>query len=158
MRALAMPPDTSTAPLLPGAQFGDAFQVSTTDPVMDAPLAAYRMMGRSPPWVRALMRVRNAIVSPFGLKAPDPRTKTAGLIIGAFPVISSSPDRVVMGFDDKHLDFRIIIDVARAGANCHITGTTLVHTHNLFGRAYLAIIIPFHRLIARTMLEQVCEP
>ena len=107
MRALAMPPDTSTAPLLPGAQFGDAFQVSTTDPVMDAPLAAYRMMGRSPPWVRALMRVRNAIVSPFGLKAPDPLTKTPGQIIGAFPVISSSPNRVVMGFDDKHLDFRV---------------------------------------------------
>ena len=60
MRALATPPNTSTAALLPGAQFGDAFQVSTTDPVMDAPLAAYRMMGRSPPWVRAWMRLRNA--------------------------------------------------------------------------------------------------
>ena len=32
---------------------------------------------------------------------------------------------------------------------------TLVLTHNLPGRCYLAIILPFHRLIARTLLRQV---
>ena len=33
--------------------------------------------------------------------------------------------------------------------------TTLVKTHNLFGRIYLATILPFHRLIVRNMLQRV---
>jgi hypothetical protein len=33
--------------------------------------------------------------------------------------------------------------------------TTLVLTHNWLGRTYLAIILPFHRLIAPTLLRQV---
>ena len=36
-----------------------------------------------------------------------------------------------------------------------VTATTLVRTHNWLGRAYLAIILPFHRLIVRTLLRQV---
>ncbi|MGY4574689.1 hypothetical protein ACVWY5_007759 [Bradyrhizobium sp. USDA 3256] len=35
-----------------------------------------------------------------------------------------------------------------------ITATTLVHTHNWFGRAYLAVILPFHRLIVPAMLRK----
>jgi Protein of unknown function (DUF2867) len=143
---------------LPGAQFGDAFRLSLTDATMDAPLAARRMMGRSPGWVRILMRLRNAIVTPLGLRTPGPRAEMPGKAIGPFPVIASSASRMVMGFDDKHLDFRVIMDVAHDGGDCRVTATTLVETHNLLGRTYLAIIKPFHRLIVRTMLEQVCEP
>ena len=33
--------------------------------------------------------------------------------------------------------------------------TTLVKTHNRLGRIYLAIILPFHRLVVRSMLAQV---
>jgi hypothetical protein len=33
--------------------------------------------------------------------------------------------------------------------------TTLVRMHNRLGRAYLAIVMPFHRVIARAMLRQV---
>jgi hypothetical protein len=36
-----------------------------------------------------------------------------------------------------------------------VTLTTLVKTHNWFGRTYLAIITPFHRLIAPALLRQV---
>ena len=36
-----------------------------------------------------------------------------------------------------------------------VTATTLVLTHNPFGRVYLAVILPFHRLIARSMLRQL---
>ncbi|MGL4560515.1 MAG: DUF2867 domain-containing protein, partial [Afipia sp.] len=32
---------------------------------------------------------------------------------------------------------------------------TLVMTHNLLGRAYLATIMPFHRIIVPAMLRQV---
>jgi len=32
-----------------------------------------------------------------------------------------------------------------------------VLTHNLLGRVYLTIILPFHRLIARAMLRQIAS-
>jgi hypothetical protein len=75
--------------------------------------------------------------------------------IGIFPVVSETPHRLVAGFNDKHLDFRVVVDVAPSNHGQYVTATTLVLTHNLLGRTYLAIILPFHRLIARTMLRQV---
>jgi len=45
--------------------------------------------------------------------------------------------------------------VAASGHGQRVTATTLVLTHNLLGRSYLAIILPFHRLIVRTLLRRV---
>ena len=76
-------------------------------------------------------------------------------MIGMFPVLSETPDRVVAGFNDKHLDFRVVVDVATFPDNQQVTATTLVLTHNLLGRIYLAIIKPFHRLIVPAMMRQI---
>ena len=63
-----------------------------------------------------------------------------------------------MGFDDWHLDFRVVVDVLALGADRQqVTATTLVRTHNWMGRAYLALIMPFHRMIVRTMLAQAAK-
>jgi hypothetical protein len=71
-------------------------------------------------------------------------------------VVSATREQLVAGFDDQHLDFRIVVEVAPAGnTRQQITSTTLVRTHNLLGRVYLAIVMPFHRVIARAMLRQV---
>jgi Protein of unknown function (DUF2867) len=48
-----------------------------------------------------------------------------------------------------------VVDVAATGPGQQVTATTLVLTHNRLGRIYLAIILPFHRLIVRSMLRQV---
>jgi hypothetical protein len=49
----------------------------------------------------------------------------------------------------------VVVDVAPNGRGQRVTATTLVLTHNLLGRVYLAIILPFHRPIVRSMLRQV---
>ena len=154
----ATKPDGSTDEILIGAQFGDAYYVSVSDPALDAPVAAQRMMGHSPRWVRALMNMRNAIVEPLGLKTPSPRDVRRTNTIGTFPILRQSAQRVVLGFNDKHLDFRVIVDVAHGSDGSRVTGTTLVRTHNLLGRVYLAAIKPFHRVIVRAMLKQVLPP
>jgi len=66
---------------------------------------------------------------------------------------------LVAGFNDRHLDFRIVVDVAPVdGArDQQVTATTLVLTHNWLGRAYLLVILPFHRLIAKSMLGQISQ-
>ena len=105
------------------------------------------------------MRLRNQITSLLGLKPAelalhDSREESAN--VGAFPVISSAPDRVVLGFDDKHLDFRFVVDLAKIDvSHSQITTTTLVRPHNLLGRTYLAVVLPFHRMIVPAMLAQV---
>jgi hypothetical protein len=76
-------------------------------------------------------------------------------MIGISPVVSQSPDRLVAGFNDRHLDFRVVVDVASPGDTRQVTATTLVKTHNWLGRRYLAVILPFHRLIVPALLRQV---
>ena len=122
---------------------------------LDARQAAIRMMARAPRWVDALVAVRNVIVAPFGLKTSGENERAPRDIIGIFPVVSETPERLVAGFNDRHLDFRVVLDVATSGQRQSITATTLVLTHNWLGRSYLGIIMPFHRIVVRAMLAQV---
>ena len=148
-------PTVDADTLLAGAQFADAFGLDIDGQTLDARQAAERMIGRAPRWIDAMVALRNVLVAPFGLKTSGASATTPQDMIGMFPVISQTPDRLVAGFNDRHLDFRVVVDVATHGAGQQVTATTLVKTHNWLGRTYLAIILPFHRLVVRTMLRQV---
>jgi hypothetical protein len=138
--------------LLAGAQFADAYCIEIGDRTLDARRAAERMMARQPRWAEALLSLRNLLVAPLGLKTSGATPATPRDMIGIFPVVSETPERLIAGFNDRHLDFRIVVDVTPPGS---VTATTLVKTHNWLGRTYLAIIMPFHRLIVPTLLRQV---
>jgi len=155
MRVETVDPDANTGELLAGAQFSDAFSVLVDDAALDARHAAEKMLGRSPRWIERLLALRNFLITPFGLKKPVPARTGATDTIGIFPVLSETPGRLVAGLNDKHLDFRVVVDVATSGHGQRVTATTLVLTHNLLGRVYLAVIMPFHRLVVRALLRQV---
>jgi len=148
-------PNVETCVLLAGAQFSDAFRIALAGRTLDARQAAERMMGRSPRWVERLLAIRNALVAPFGLKTSGAGESATGDAIGIFPVLSETPDRLVAGFDDHHLDFRVVVDVSACADSQQVTATTLVRTNNWLGRVYLAVILPFHRLVVRALLRQV---
>lgn len=150
-------PEVDRDTLLAGAQFADAFRVTVPDAGLDARTAAMRIFSESPRWVKALLDLRNKIVAPLGLKTSAEREAKSGGLVGMFPVLSETPERLVAGFNDHHLDFRVVIDVLPAGGGREVTATTLVLTHNWLGRAYLAAIMPFHRMIVKTLLRQVCR-
>ncbi|MGY2902033.1 DUF2867 domain-containing protein [Bradyrhizobium sp. URHC0002] len=155
MKVHEITPPADTGALLAGAQFADTFRVEVRDRDLDARRAAERMLARQPRWAEALLSLRNLLVAPLGLK-----TSGAGLVppedmIGIFPVVSQTPERLIAGFNDRHLDFRVVVDVTAPGGVRQVTATTLVKTHNWFGRTYLAIIVPFHRLIVPALLRQV---
>lgn len=149
-------PDVDRDSVLAGAQFADAFRLTVTDVKLDARSAAERIFSRNPRWVQALLDLRNKVVAPFGLKTSGEGDASTGGMIGLFPVLSETPQRLVAGFNDHHLDFRVVVDVAPADRGQDVTTTTLVLTHNWVGRAYLTVILPFHRLIAKSLLRQVC--
>ncbi|WP_213735616.1 DUF2867 domain-containing protein [Bradyrhizobium sp. dw_411] len=155
MQVQTVEPDVTTGELLAGAQFSDAFSVLIEDTALDARRAAEKMLGRSPRWIERLLAVRNFLITPFGLKKPVPGRNGATDTIGIFPVLSETPGRLVAGLNDRHLDFRVVVDVATSGRGRRVTATTIVLTHNLLGRVYLAVIMPFHRLVVRALLRQV---
>jgi hypothetical protein len=157
VKTFAVAPEIRTNSLLAGAQFVDAYRLVVADPALDALVAARRVMGRTPRWIGILMALRNRAVAPLGLKAPEAAPAGSAARIGIFPVLSQSRDRVVLGLEDRHLDFRVIVDVAPIGDLRRVTVTTMVRTHNPLGRVYLAIVLPFHRIIVRALLLQASK-
>ena len=151
-------PNVDAGTVLSGAQFIDAFRVDIGAAAVRAREACTRMVLDGPRWVDALIRLRNILVTPFGLKKSGEGAPAPGGLIGLFPVLSETPERLVAGFNDSHLDFRIVVDVAGDAASREVTLTTLVKTNNLLGRSYLTLITPFHKLVARGMMGRIEEP
>jgi Protein of unknown function (DUF2867) len=151
-------PEVDANALLAGAQFIDAFRVEIGTAGLDARQACVRMMLHGPRWIDALLRLRNLLVRPFGLKTSAEGAPAPGGLIGLFPVLSETPEQLVAGLDDSHLDFRIVIDVSGDAASRQVTSTTLVRTHNLLGRTYLTLIMPFHKLVVRSKMRRIVEP
>ncbi|MGY8676748.1 DUF2867 domain-containing protein [Bradyrhizobium sp. UFLA05-153] len=152
-------PEVDADALLAGAQFIDAHRVEIGGKVLTAREACVRMVLHGPRWIDALLRLRNILVTPFGLKTSGEGAPAPGGLIGLFPVVSETPERLVAGFDDYHLDFRIVVDVAGDATQKQkqVTSTTLVRTHNLLGRSYLTLIMPFHKLVVRSMMGRIVE-
>ena len=159
MSVVSIIPDPSTLPLLAGARFADAFRCEIDEQGLDAISASRRVFARPPAWIRRLLRLRNLLVAPLGLKGtPEAAGAQSQARIGFFPIVSQSAERVVLGFDDKHLDFRVVVDSAPTDGGSRITATTLVRQHNRIGRVYLTLILPFHRIIVPAMLAQAGKP
>ena len=151
-------PDVDAGTVLAGADFVDAFRVDVGANAMNAREACTRMVLNGPRWIDALTRLRNILVTPFGLKTSGEGAYAPGGLIGLFPVVNETPERLIAGFDDYHLNFRIVVDVTNDAGSRQVTTTTLVRTNNLLGRTYLAIIKPFHKLVARSMMGRIAEP
>ncbi|WP_412765931.1 DUF2867 domain-containing protein [Pseudomonas sp. NGC7] len=107
-----------------------------------------------PRWIEWLIKIRDTLVGCFGLKtAKDLGSSTSK--IGVFNIYSSNEMEILLGADDKHLDFRISIlcsDETMPEENRHLIFSTVVHCHNRVGRAYVFIIAPFHRLVVKASL------
>lgn len=118
---------------LPG-DFIDCYSVPSTL----SPTEAARRGLALPGWAAALLRLRNTLVRPFGLKTGEPDRPI-------FPTCHETADEIILGTDDRHLDFRI--GIYRQDGRLFMS--TWVHPHNLWGRAYLRLVMPFHILISR---------
>lgn len=99
-----------------------------------------------PPWADALLRLRNTLVRPFGLKTGEPDRPI-------FPICHETEEEIILGTDDRHLDFRI--GLIRQGGRIYMS--TWVRPHNLWGRAYLRAVMPFHILISRGAVARMAS-
>jgi len=139
---------------LPQANWADSFEIETRKVFIDMKSLAEKTIGHMPSWARGLLKVRNILVAPFGLKSDGLNdVQDEADCIDLFPIIEQANDRIVLGLDDKHLDFRIVVERFDAHPAYRVRATTLVQCHNLFGRLYIFIITPFHRLIVKSVLQ-----
>ncbi|MEO7156927.1 MAG: DUF2867 domain-containing protein [Vicinamibacterales bacterium] len=125
----------------------------------DPEVLARFIFAHQPRWVADLMEVRDSCVSLLGLKTGRSLRSADGRRerIGIFKVYESGPLEVIVGEDDKHLDFRASV-LYRAADGPAVTASivlsTVVHCHNALGRTYLWLIAPFHRLVVQSFLRQ----
>jgi hypothetical protein len=124
--------------------FLDCYSVASTLSLREAAQRGFVNEG----WVKWLLSLRNLLVRPFGLKTgAAPETPKVAI----FPICKEDQDELVLGLDDKHLNFRI--GLIRADGRLYMS--TWVHPHNLWGRAYLAAVMPFHILISRRVVARM---
>ena len=73
-------------------------------------------------------------------------------------VIVANKNEVILGEDDKHLNFRISLLIeAENEENRKFSITTTVKFNNNFGKIYFYAIKPFHRLIVPVMLKGIIQ-
>ena len=160
--AVSVPSGSILAPLYKGADLLDAYAIQLPAGASDdLEVLARAGFERQAWWIRALTRVRDMIMVTVGVKssrAVGMAAAARGPVIGFFPLLSKRSGELVMGADDCHLDFRLSIQL-RAGTagGRELVVVSVVHCHNWLGRTYLAVITPFHRVIARASLEQAAS-
>lgn len=163
--AVALPSQSQITRAYASVNLADAYAVdlppgASTDPET---LARY-IFSRQPAWAAVLMALRDAIVAGLGLKTAkqltSPGTGDPARRIGIFKIYSTSPTEIVMGEDDKHLDFRLSLMCSPAPSGTgarRVVLSTVVHCHNRLGRVYLFVIAPFHRQVVRAFLRRAAQ-
>jgi hypothetical protein len=139
---------------LEGAAYSDSFDVRLppVDTPLDAPTLARALAASVPRWLVLLLRVRNRLVRLIGVRPPgsvptepSAAAMTPGTRLLFFHVFAAADDQVVLGEDDAHLDYRLVIRVDREMRRA--SAATLVRVHGVRGRLYFAVVGPYHRLI-----------
>ena len=130
----------------------DAYRLVVNGEALDASTAANRMFRRTPWWIRPAMR--NRIVAPIGLKTSRDKAITTSRRIVFFPIVTETPERVVLGLDDKHLDFRVSVMKSNDAGVHKVAVSTIILVHNNFGKAYLWFVLPFHKRGLKHLLSQ----
>ncbi|WP_284463678.1 DUF2867 domain-containing protein [Chryseobacterium sp.] len=122
-----------------------------------------------PKWGKKMFAFRNKVVSLFGLKtgteaasvkASDDFTCEIGERIGLFKIFGKTNNEIILGEDDKHLDFRVSLlfdkDKGQKDAD-FLTISTTVKYHNWLGILYFLPVRPFHQLIVPAMLKNMID-
>jgi len=167
----AVPSDALAYRALPRVDFADAYSI-TLPARGPALLDSYaRVMFANPPrWVSALMGLRDCAVSLFGLKtstelqAPgagvargNRETAEPGNRIGPFPVLRRLKNELLLGADDRYLDFRLSIQCSGINSGSQLRVITVVKFNNLLGRIYFLPVNPIHRVIVPRMMNQAAR-
>jgi hypothetical protein len=156
-----VPIGSIVAGIYPKADYADAYRLRV--PVeMSLEEITRQFLPTSPGWLVYLLKLRNLLVTPFGLKTgrevkgqrhATPLILESGRRIGLFRVFTRTADEIVLGEDDRHLNFRVSVLRQPQGEFAWATFSTVVRFNGWLGRAYFVPVRPLHRLIVPAMLK-----
>jgi hypothetical protein len=158
---ISIPGDSLIAGAFPQIDYADAYRVRLPAGAPDDIEALTHIaLGATPRWVHALMGLRDRIVGVVGLKtAPRNQGKPArmplqpGARLGIFRVFARSADEMLLGEDDRHLDFRLSVLRQSDGMADWAIVSTVVRFNNWLGWAYFVPVRPLHQLIVPAILR-----
>lgn len=117
---------------------------------------------RTPRWVNALLKLRDVVARPFGLKTAPAAQFSDHYVVGGKAAIFNVSDRddreIVMSDTDSHLNFAVsvsVTDLPQGGTDVRVT--TIVHFNNRLGKVYFSVIRPFHRLIVHRSVSRLAK-
>jgi hypothetical protein len=140
-----LPKSSHLWPMVQTGDFIDGYAVPSDLSPKEAATIGLSM----PKWADALLALRNRLVKPLGLKTETSNTGPSAI----FPIHFENDAEIILGTDDTHLNFRI--SILREAGKIHMA--TWVHRNNTLGRAYLAIVMPFHILIVRDAMRRIAN-
>ena len=158
VRSRSIPAASSLSQVGDWATWSDCWEAPASR-VELSPLELFRAMMRHLPWwVDPAMDLRDRVGGWVGIRAagrfaegPSPEAARPGDKIGIFTVRAVGEQEIVVGDDDRHLDFRMA--VCRYDEDGPKMAVAMVlHTHNLLGRLYMLPVGPIHRHIVRRNL------
>ena len=150
-------PDKSTV------YYWDAFETDLTQANLSMTKIYLGIFSYLPVWGKWLLVIRNKIVSVFGISGPSSaqlndvglkERYTVGEPIALFTLLSQNENEIVAGGNEKHLDFEVSLLRINRGDVSKIVVTTIVSPHNMFGKMYLLVILPFHRFGVKTLMAR----
>lgn len=157
------PPDSALLEGLGQSHYWDSFEAPLRHCDLTMPEIYLALFAHHPRWARWLLILRGWLVAPFGLRRTTAAafdsieiksTYLVGEKIARFTMYALNDTEILTGGDDRHLDFRVSVRKSTRDGAAWVTLSTSVNPHNLFGKAYLFVILPFHRLGVRTLLAQ----
>ncbi len=140
----------------PKIDFGDNFYIVVPKTSLKTAREATLLLGKvAPGWIYSLMNLRNTIVKPFGLETGKTDRNDSDWLSAA-PILSETPDIMVFGLNDSHLDFKAAITLQDELENQQrISIETVVKLNNVAGRTYFFFVKPFHKIIIKTFLKRL---
>lgn len=150
-----IPKESDYQNFISNIDFVDAYQIRLKDPRMPIETIYQHLFSTMPSWIITLLKLRNKIVGVFGLKTEVSKGHkerlTIGKKAGAFEIYSITKTEIIAGEDDKHLNFHVSV----LKQEKDLIVTTFVHYHNLFGKLYMTLITPFHKLIVKSVMKNI---
>jgi hypothetical protein len=164
--SVALPASSRVTRMYADPNLADAYTIRLPDNASTDPEQLARFMfSHQAAWIGKLLQVRDALVAGFGLKTAKHLEESArdelDKHVSIFRIYERTVDEIVLGEDDKHLDFRVSVfqetRAEAAGGGRYLTVSTVVRCHNLMGRTYILLITPFHEMVVRSSMSRAAR-
>lgn len=132
------------------ADFSDCYSETLTSSTTMSVNELYDLMFRHfPVGVQCLLKFRDLIVKPFGL-----RTGTSF----DDKIIEQNSNEIILGAEDKHLNFYISLNCSDIyDGKQTVSVSTIVKYNNFSGKIYFAAILIFHKILVSYIFRRAIK-